>query len=99
MHGKDMCVIDTSTEFGQRAKRRLEGEKVCWLTTVTASGQPKSIPIWYLWQEDGTVLFDQPVGDQQVTLPSTGRHVLAVSGLAPADTGRYGSSTASSGRC
>ena len=50
-------MIDTSTEFGQRAKRRLESEKVCWLTTVTTSGQPKAIPIWFLWQDDDTVLF------------------------------------------
>jgi PPOX class probable F420-dependent enzyme len=50
-------VIDTSTEFGQRVERRLGSEKVCWLTTVTPSGQPKSIPIWFLWQDDGTVLF------------------------------------------
>lgn len=50
-------MIDTSTEFGQRVERRLGSEKVCWLTTVTASGQPKSIPIWFLWQEDGSVLF------------------------------------------
>ena len=50
-------MIDTSTEFGQRAERRLQSEKVCWLTTVTPAGQPKSIPIWFLWQEDGSILF------------------------------------------
>jgi PPOX class probable F420-dependent enzyme len=31
-------------------------EPVCWFTTVTPAGQPMAIPIWFLWQEDETVL-------------------------------------------
>lgn len=50
-------MIDISTAFGKRARQRLENEAVCWLTTVTTAGQPKSIPIWFLWQDDETMLF------------------------------------------
>lgn len=49
-------MIDTSTEFGTRALQRLQEEPVCWFTTVAPSGQPMSIPIWFLWQEDETIL-------------------------------------------
>lgn len=54
-------IIDRSTEFGQRAASRLENEKTGWLTTITANGQPKSIPVWFVWQEDESVLiYSQP---------------------------------------
>ena len=54
-------MIDTSTEFGQRAQRRLESETTGWLTTVSPTGQPQSIPIWFLWQPDGSLLmYSQP---------------------------------------
>jgi PPOX class probable F420-dependent enzyme len=49
-------VIDSTTEFGQRALRRLQDEPVCWFTTVTPAGQPMAIPIWFLWQDDESVL-------------------------------------------
>lgn len=54
-------MIDPSTEFGQRVQRRLNEEIIGWLTTVTPAGQPQSVPIWFLWQEDETLLiFSQP---------------------------------------
>lgn len=54
-------MIDTSTEFGQRAQRRLNDEIIGWLTTVTPGGQPQSVPIWFLWQDDETLLvFSRP---------------------------------------
>jgi PPOX class probable F420-dependent enzyme len=53
---KGSGVIDSTTEFGQRVQQRLTDEPVCWFTTVTPAGQPMAIPIWFLWQEDETVL-------------------------------------------
>lgn len=54
-------MIDTTTEFGKRAERRLHDEIIGWLTTVTPGGQPQSVPIWFLWQDDETILmFSQP---------------------------------------
>jgi PPOX class probable F420-dependent enzyme len=31
------------------AAARVREEPVIWLTTVTASGQPQSTPVWFLW--------------------------------------------------
>lgn len=57
-----MTVIDFDSPFGQRALQRLESEQVVWLVTVTASGQPKATPIWFLWQEtdQSIVMYSQP---------------------------------------
>jgi PPOX class probable F420-dependent enzyme len=49
-------MIDPSTEFGMRVQQRLTDEVIGWLTTVTSGGQPQSVPIWFLWQEDETLL-------------------------------------------
>jgi PPOX class probable F420-dependent enzyme len=49
-------LFDTSTEYGQRVQRRLEEELIIWLTTVTNSGQPLPVPVWYLWDGDSEVL-------------------------------------------
>jgi PPOX class probable F420-dependent enzyme len=48
-------IFDPSLERGAHALARLATEKVAWLTTVTAAGQPQSMPIWFLWS-DGELL-------------------------------------------
>jgi len=39
------AVLDTTTEAGGRAERRLREEEIAWLTTVRADGQPQSVPV------------------------------------------------------
>ncbi len=48
-------MIDTTTA-GARAAERLQVELIAWLTTVNASGQPQSSPIWFLWTGSEFVL-------------------------------------------
>ena len=56
-----MSPIDTSTEFGQRAERRLREEWLAWLTTVDASGTPQPIPVWFLWDgADSVLIYSKP---------------------------------------
>ncbi len=52
--------IDKSTEFGQRALRRLETERVAWLTTVSPNGVPHPRPIWFLWQDESFIIYSLP---------------------------------------
>ena len=49
-------MLDESTEFGAHATRRLREEIIGWLTTVTADGAPRPIPIWFLWDGDRSIL-------------------------------------------
>ena len=52
--------IDTSTEFGQRVTRRLQEERIAWLTTVRADGRPEPSPVWFYWDGESIVIFSQP---------------------------------------
>ncbi len=45
-------MIDRTSEFGQRAERRLNEERVAWMTTVTRRGTPQPTPVWFLYYGD-----------------------------------------------
>jgi PPOX class probable F420-dependent enzyme len=49
-------VLDDSTEFGQRATRRLRETIIGWLTTVSPEGAPQPVPVWFLWDGDRSIL-------------------------------------------
>jgi PPOX class probable F420-dependent enzyme len=54
-------VLDETTEFGQRAARRLRDEIIGWLTTVAPDGQPQPIPVWFVWDGDRSIrMYSQP---------------------------------------
>jgi PPOX class probable F420-dependent enzyme len=53
-------LLDTTTEAGARADRRLREEEVAWLTTVRSDGQPQSVPIWFLWDGETFLIYSQP---------------------------------------
>lgn len=53
--------IDESTEFGARVRQRLIEERFVWLTTVSPGGTPLPSLVWFLHDEDETVLvWSQP---------------------------------------
>ena len=53
-------MIDFSTEFGQRAFKRLADEETIWLTTTDSQGVPQPRPVWFLWDGETILLFSQP---------------------------------------
>lgn len=54
-------MLDESTEFGQRAARRLREEPLAWLTTVSPTGAPVPVPVWFLWDGAASiVVYSQP---------------------------------------
>jgi PPOX class probable F420-dependent enzyme len=48
-------VLEPNDSEHAKAEERLRSDIIVWLTTITASGQPQSTPVWFLW-EDGTFL-------------------------------------------
>lgn len=57
---KGISMIDMSTDFGARVSRRLQDERIVWLTTVRANGQPEPSPVWFHWDGESFVIFSQP---------------------------------------
>lgn len=55
-----MINLDTSTEFGARAERRLRDEEVIWLTAVNVGGTPQPNPVWFLWDHNEIIILSQP---------------------------------------
>src|SRR5919204_6475269 len=49
-------LLDTRSPFGRRVRQRLTEEQVIWFSTVAADGTPQPNPVWFLWQDPGTVL-------------------------------------------
>jgi len=52
-------VLDTTTEAGGRAERRLREEEIAWLTTVRSDGQPQSVPVWFFWDDEKFLVYSQ----------------------------------------
>ena len=53
-------MLDTTTEAGGRAERRLREEEIAWLTTVRSDGQPQSVPVWFFWDGERFLVYSQP---------------------------------------
>ncbi len=53
-------MLETTTETGTRADRRLRGEIMIWLTTGRSDGQPQSVPVWFLWDGETFLIYSQP---------------------------------------
>ena len=72
--------IDLDTPFGQHTARRLSEERLIWLVTTRADGQPQPSPVWFLWQ-DGTILLyskpDQPKSRNIERQPKVSLHFQA----------------------
>jgi PPOX class probable F420-dependent enzyme len=53
-------AIDTTSELGERAERRLRSERTIWLATVAPDGRPSVRPVWFVWDGDTFLVFSQP---------------------------------------
>jgi len=49
-------IIDESTAFGARVAAHLREEIVVWLTSVSPSGKPLPMPVWFLWEGGESVV-------------------------------------------
>jgi PPOX class probable F420-dependent enzyme len=52
--------IDTSSARGAHADERLRHEIIAWLTTVRPSGQPDTVPVWFLWDAGSVLIYSRP---------------------------------------
>jgi PPOX class probable F420-dependent enzyme len=47
-------------EFGSRVLRRLQDERIVWLTTVSADGTPQPNPVWFHWDGESCLIYTKP---------------------------------------
>jgi PPOX class probable F420-dependent enzyme len=61
LRGSGMAFeIDTSTAFGLAVVKRIDEQKVAWLTTVSSDGTPQPNPVWFLWDDGSFIIFSRP---------------------------------------
>jgi len=65
--------IDTSTAFGAEAVKRIEAQKLAWLTTVDSKGTPQPNPVWFIWDSDAIVIFSKPNQAKLKNIARSGR--------------------------
>ena len=65
--------IDTTTEFGAKTARRVEQEKLAWLTTVDSNGTPQPNPVWFLWDDGSFLIFSRPNQAKLANIARSGR--------------------------
>lgn len=53
-----MTVIPDS-QFGRRVLERLRTETVIWFSSVGADETPQPNPVWFLWQENGFLIYNR----------------------------------------
>ena len=86
-------MIDEGTEFGARVARHLREEIVVWMTTVTPSGAPLPMPVWFLWDGAESVLMYSQDGARIRNIEANPRVTLNFGG-----NGRGGDIVVLSGR-
>ena len=91
-------LAQLSDEGRSHAEGRLRSNLMAWLTTVSPSGRPESVPVWFLLRDDETLLlYSQPGKPKLRNIRSNphvalgldvtdiGRDVIRVAGLAQHD--------------
>ena len=90
-------LTQLSDEGRQHVEARLRSNLMIWLTTVSPSGRPESVPVWFLLREDETLLvYSQPEAEAAqhpgqlerrfgLDVTDIGRDVIRLAGLAQHD--------------
>ena len=53
-------TLDLQSRRGRHAESRLEQDTIAWLTTVRPTGQPDTVPVWFLWRDNAILIYSQP---------------------------------------
>ena len=72
--------IDTGSEFGGRAARRLRDELIYWLVTVGPDDTPQPSPVWALWDGEMFLIYSRPDTPKLRNIASRPRVALHLDG-------------------
>ena len=71
-------MLNLENERHVAADARLREESIIWLTTVSASGQPQSSPVWFLWDGAEFLIYGSKDGQKTRNIaanPRVGLHL------------------------
>jgi PPOX class probable F420-dependent enzyme len=71
-------LADLAAERRAHVRKRLETDVIAWLTTVRPSGQPDSVPVWYLWADARILVYSRPNTPKLRNLATNPRATLAL---------------------
>lgn len=55
-----MPIIDPSNPDQRQAIDLLREREIGWLTTVSGQGKPHSVPVWFMLDDGGVIIFSEP---------------------------------------
>ncbi|HET9920207.1 MAG TPA: TIGR03667 family PPOX class F420-dependent oxidoreductase [Ktedonobacteraceae bacterium] len=53
-------MLDLSQQKDAHVNKRLQNEKMIWLSTVRPNGRPHLVPVWFFWDGTTILIFSQP---------------------------------------
>lgn len=71
-------LADLPAERRAHVRARLETDIIAWFTTVRRSGQPDSVPVWYLWTGAHLLVYSRPDTPKLRNLSANPRSTLAL---------------------
>lgn len=78
-------VNEIAADRRSRVEARLQTNLMAWLTTVSPSGRPDTVPVWFLVDDDRILIYSQP-GKAKLRNIASNPHVAL--GLDVTDLGR-----------
>ena len=66
-------IFDPDDPQGRHGLDRLERAFAAWLTTVTADGQPQTMPVWFIWDGEEIVVYSDHRAKRNRNLESNPR--------------------------
>jgi len=73
-------MLNLDNEQHAAADARLRAESVIWLTTVSASGQPQSSPVWFEWDGSEFLIYGSKDGQKTRNIAASPRVGLHLDG-------------------
>ena len=71
-------TADLSSDRRARVDGRLRTNLMAWLTTVSPAGRPDSVPVWFLWRDDDSVLVYSQPGKAKLRNIETHANVVSI---------------------
>ncbi|MET0188503.1 MAG: pyridoxamine 5'-phosphate oxidase family protein, partial [Pseudonocardia sediminis] len=75
-------LLDPGDDGDAAVARRLDGEPIIWLTTVSADHRPHPVPVWFHWADPVVTIFSRPTTAKVRRLRGNGAVGLALDSAA-----------------